>query len=110
VVCYWLMLRDSDEALWTCIADDLGPAVVSCAVLAGGALAVDVVLNAADVGEAARLILVSAAGGVTYLLALRGLFPKTWDLVLGFAGGVVPANRLPRLHRGLVLLTRTSEG
>jgi lipopolysaccharide exporter len=109
VVCYWLMLRGTGRSTVACIAADLAPAVVSCGVLAGGALAVDVVLNTAHVGDSARLILVSTAGAVAYVLALRALFPRTWDLVLGFAGGVVPANRLPRLHRGLVLLARTSE-
>jgi hypothetical protein len=79
-------------------------------VLAGAALAVDVALNAANLGDGARLLLVGGTGAVAYVLALRALFPKTWDLLLGFAGGVVPANRLPRVRRGLVLLARASEG
>jgi lipopolysaccharide exporter len=110
VVAYMMMLRESDEGLLRCISDDLAPAVVSCVVLAATALAVDVALKAADVGDATRLLAVSVAGAVAYVIALRALFPRTWDLLLGFAGGVVPANRLPRVRRGLVLLARTSEG
>jgi|1186.fasta_scaffold25355_2 lipopolysaccharide exporter len=109
-VSYAMMLRGSDEGLIACMTDDLAPAVVSCLALAAAALPVDLALAAGGVGEAGRLVLVSATGAIGYTVALRVCFPRTWDTVLGFAGGVLPANRMPRLRRGLVLLTRTSEG
>ncbi len=94
LVAYWVLLRGHAEGTLRFLWDDIGAATVSCVALGAVAVPVKLALDAAEVGRAPQLLLVSAAAALAYLIALRIGFPAAWRDLRGMLKRVLPLQRV----------------
>ncbi len=89
-VAYILMLSDTEENALARLWHDIKPATVSCLAPAAICIALSDQLESAHTAPLAYMGLVSAAGAIAYVLALRVLFPASLESLRRFAAQVLP--------------------
>ena len=90
VVAYQILLRGHEHSALRFLWDDVSAALISCAVLV--AIAGPIAWALRDLGAPVlvQLVLVGAAGGASYLAALRTLFRGAWDDLASAMRRIVP--------------------
>jgi O-antigen/teichoic acid export membrane protein len=102
LVGYALLVRGSPDKLLRSLMDDLAPAIVSCAGLAGVAVPASLAMSAAQIGTLPYLAIVVLLGGSAYVLMLRACFPRSLGSLVALLSGILPSWRLRRVARRLM--------
>jgi lipopolysaccharide exporter len=101
LVAYVLMLSDSRDRPLAQLWYDINPAAICTIALVVIAAPASFGLKAAQVTGVPYLAAVSLLGGVVYLIALRTVFPASFQMARGFVAQLLPKNSLRSLSRRL---------
>jgi O-antigen/teichoic acid export membrane protein len=96
IVAYWLLLRGRLRHALRVLWDDLAAALVGCGALLAAAWPLQVALEGAGVPGFVTIVLVGAAGGAAYLVAIRLAFPAAWRDLGATVGRVLPHRLVAR--------------
>ena len=99
VVAYRLLLQGRSESTLRFLWRDVSAATVSCAAMAAAAVPVELALRGAGAPVLVHLVCVGAAGGTTYLLALRLGFHDAWSDLSALFRRVIPVRRVRAVVR-----------
>jgi O-antigen/teichoic acid export membrane protein len=91
VVAYNRMLAGRPERTLAVIWGDVAAAGVACVALAAVALPLDMALKGAGTAPLVHLAVVTAVGGLAYLVVLRTAFPAAWGDLATLTRKVLPA-------------------
>lgn len=98
-IAYWLMLQDRPEGAWRTLWLDVSACALPCAALTAACVPLDQLLQRADVPAPIIVAVVSAVGGVVYLVVLRLTARDAWSDVMALIRRLVPSRPLQVVAR-----------
>jgi O-antigen/teichoic acid export membrane protein len=110
VIAYLVLLRGRGERALRFMWEDMGAAVVSCAVLCAAAVPAESLLSRADAPAVVHLVLVGVVAGVAYLAALRLLFAGAWQDLAALVRRVLPDRPMRAFGRRLSVAAGRGSG